>query len=58
MPQPASKVYKVHHTLNTTADSLARQALQASTQDNHMVQFSCSSENHVPSVTSYKLYNM
>jgi ribonuclease HI len=44
----ASKVYKVHRTLNTTADSLARQALQASMQANHMIQLSCTNENHVP----------
>jgi hypothetical protein len=44
----ASKIYKIHRALNTTADSLARQALQDYTQDNHMIQFSCSNENHVP----------
>lgn len=44
----ASKIYKIHRTLNNTADSLAWQALQAATQANHMIQFSWSDENHVP----------
>jgi hypothetical protein len=43
----SANIYKIHRSLNTTAHTLARQALQEATPQEHL-NFSCSSEHHVP----------
>lgn len=40
-------IHKISRSLNTTADALARQAFQAPVHHNHLLQVTCSYNNHV-----------
>jgi len=44
----SSNIFKVHRSLNTTADALARQAVQLSAFHSSAMEFSCSLEHHMP----------